>query len=280
MVERSEKKKKKKSAQRRQIANFKAQSILESLLITDYSEPLRNLPTFACMRPPHLDSKMGGQKRGRAEAEAEPAANVDSERPRFSKVDQETSSYFAEISNHFKALEDDEEKQLVADNALGEAAGTEARVASDAACSRVLEALLPHASIPALATFMGALCEGENLGATCTRWDMPSTCRRCGFGEAQQLVWHNELMSKHVFHCSIGVHTAAALLLRTEIGPQQHAALHPPLQLDADGPCTDAAAPLLCAAGLSARTCWRRRSKCLASGPPEQTRKGTPQLSR
>ncbi|GAB4813915.1 hypothetical protein N2152v2_000961 [Parachlorella kessleri] len=103
---------------------------------------------------------MAGQKRGRAEAEAE--------RPRFSKVDQETSKYYEEISNHFKTLEDGEERQLVADNALGEAAGSEPRVASDAACSRVLETLLPHASIPALSAFVGALCEGENLGATCT----------------------------------------------------------------------------------------------------------------
>ena len=58
----------------------------------------------------------------------------------------------------------------MADNALGEAAGSEPRVASDAACSRVLETLLPHASITALTAFVGALCEGENLGATCTRY--------------------------------------------------------------------------------------------------------------
>lgn len=57
----------------------------------------------------------------------------------------------------------------MADNALGEAAGSEARVASDAACSRVLEALLPHASVAALAGFVGACVDGENLGATCTR---------------------------------------------------------------------------------------------------------------
>lgn len=84
-------------------------------------------------------------------------------------MDAETSSYFAEIASHFQTLEDDEERGLVADNALGEAAGQEPRVAADAACSRVLEALLPHASVPALAAFVAACCEGENLGATCTR---------------------------------------------------------------------------------------------------------------
>ena len=121
-----------------------------------------------------------GKKRGReaeagAEAqEAAPAVQAP-ERPRYSKVDAETGAYFAEIAATFKALPDDdpEQRQLVADSALGEAAGGEARVASDAACSRVLEALLPHASAPALAAFVGALCEGENLGATCTRWVSP-----------------------------------------------------------------------------------------------------------
>lgn len=50
------------------------------------------------------------------------------------QVDADTSKYFAEISAHFKGLADGEERQLVADNALAEAAGAEARVACDAAC--------------------------------------------------------------------------------------------------------------------------------------------------
>ena len=50
------------------------------------------------------------------------------------------------------------------------AAGRQAEVAADAACSRVLEGLLPHASGAALCAFVRGCVEGESLGAICTRW--------------------------------------------------------------------------------------------------------------
>lgn len=65
--------------------------------------------------------------------------------------------------------EESEDRQLLADNALAEAAGREAEVAADAACSRVLEALLPHAATQQLAAFTRGCVEGEGLGELCTQ---------------------------------------------------------------------------------------------------------------
>lgn len=88
-----------------------------------------------------------------------------------SRLDAETLAYYGEIDGRMAELqqEDAEERSLLADNALGEAGGREAEVATDAACSRVLERLLPHASTEALCTFTRACVEGESLGAMCTR---------------------------------------------------------------------------------------------------------------
>ncbi|KAL4419124.1 hypothetical protein ABPG77_004516 [Micractinium sp. CCAP 211/92] len=82
-----------------------------------------------------------------------------------SRLPAETLQYFEEVAGRLKELDDDEERQLLADNALGEA---DSGVATDAACSRVVEALLPHASTGVLATFAKSVVEGENLGAMCT----------------------------------------------------------------------------------------------------------------
>lgn len=90
---------------------------------------------------------------------------------RHSRLDAETLAYYAEIDGRMAELgvDDAEERSLLADNALGEAGGREAEVATDAACSRVLERLLPHASTEALCAFTQACVEGESLGAMCTR---------------------------------------------------------------------------------------------------------------
>lgn len=96
----------------------------------------------------------------------------------YSRLPAETLQYFEEVAGRLKELEDDEERQLLADNALGEA---DSAVATDAACSRVVEALLPHASTAVLATFAKAVVEGENLGAMCTRCGArlaAAACRR------------------------------------------------------------------------------------------------------
>lgn len=89
------------------------------------------------------------------------------ERPRHSRLPEDTSSYFREVAERLKDLDDDEERQLLADNALEEA---HAGVAIDAECSRVVEALLPHVSTPNLCKFTKSCVEGETLGMMCTRW--------------------------------------------------------------------------------------------------------------
>lgn len=88
----------------------------------------------------------------------------------FSKIDEETLKYYAEIDAHFKTIEDDEEKHLLAENVLAETAGREADIVPDAACSRVLESLLPFASPSSLEKFTQNCIGGDNLGIICTRW--------------------------------------------------------------------------------------------------------------
>ena len=76
-----------------------------------------------------------------------------------------------EIAGHLKTLDSDEDRQLLADNVLEEAAARAADVATDAACSRVLESLLPHASTERLCAFVAACVEGDSLATVCTRWE-------------------------------------------------------------------------------------------------------------
>lgn len=88
---------------------------------------------------------------------------------RGSKLDAETLAYYAEIDETLQGLEEPEERQLLADNVLGDAEGREVEVATDAACSRVLEKLLPCATTEALCKFSRACVEGDGLGTMCTR---------------------------------------------------------------------------------------------------------------
>jgi hypothetical protein len=88
---------------------------------------------------------------------------------RHSRVDAETLKYYEEIGTHFKTLDDDEEKQVLAENVLAETEGKEVDIVPDAACSRVIEALIPYASIPALDKFLRGCIQDENLGVICTK---------------------------------------------------------------------------------------------------------------
>jgi hypothetical protein len=88
---------------------------------------------------------------------------------RHSRVDAETLKYYEEIGTHFKTLDDEEEKQVLAENVLAETEGKEVDIVPDAACSRVIEALIPYASIPALDKFLRGCIQEENLGVICTK---------------------------------------------------------------------------------------------------------------
>ena len=88
---------------------------------------------------------------------------------RHSQLDEETLRYYEEVGAHFKTLDDDEEKQILADNVLSETEGKEADVVPDAACSRVIESFIPYASITAIDKFTRGCLQDDNLGLICTR---------------------------------------------------------------------------------------------------------------
>lgn len=89
---------------------------------------------------------------------------------RLPRATQEIVTYFEELKSHFDSLEDKEEQSLLVANALEEASGQECAVATDAACSRVLEALLPSAEPQQLAKFFQAVLKGEGLIAMASRY--------------------------------------------------------------------------------------------------------------
>jgi hypothetical protein len=95
--------------------------------------------------------------------------STDGGRVEFSRLDQATLAYYKEIHECIKKADDNEEKVRVANNALEETRGREAEIASDSVCSRVIEALLPHAGPEALAGFLTGCVQGDNLGLLCTR---------------------------------------------------------------------------------------------------------------
>ncbi len=66
------------------------------------------------------------------------------------------------------AVQDEEERALLAGNALGEAGGRELSIATDAACSRALEALLPAAAPAAVVAFARALAQPDDY------WELAS----------------------------------------------------------------------------------------------------------
>jgi hypothetical protein len=106
--------------------------------------------------------KSKGKKRKSYEAvemdeDAEAYARAGPPHDKFhNRLDESTVSYFTEVKGHFDALEDDEERGHLVTNVLEEASGKELQVATDAACSRVLEALLPHAEPSSLLRFFKA----------------------------------------------------------------------------------------------------------------------------
>jgi hypothetical protein len=98
--------------------------------------------------------------------------------PGKSRVEPETLAYLTEVSEHAAGLEDPEERDLLLNNVLEELEGKELRVAADAVCSRLLEALLAPASPRHLIAFMGAFTTEDDLyklagryaGAARMRW--------------------------------------------------------------------------------------------------------------
>eukprot|EP00889_Picochlorum_renovo_P008035 jgi/Picre1/35065/NNA_002530.t1 len=69
---------------------------------------------------------------------------------RYSRLDSETQSYFREVDAHFKTLVEDgsssEEQEILIGNVFEEIQGREVDIVTDAECSRIVEALIGHAS--------------------------------------------------------------------------------------------------------------------------------------
>lgn len=80
-----------------------------------------------------------------------------------SRVDSETVTYLTEVSEHFKTLADDEERELLVQNVLEEVAGKELSIATDAVTSRLIEHVLTGASAAQLINFMRAFADEDNL---------------------------------------------------------------------------------------------------------------------
>lgn len=90
---------------------------------------------------------------------------------RFTRLDEETLSYFRELETHFKGIEgDDEEKEILVSNVFDEINGRETDIVCDAECSRIIETLLPHASDAVLKGFAHNCVKDENLGIICTSY--------------------------------------------------------------------------------------------------------------
>ena len=80
-----------------------------------------------------------------------------------SRVEPETLAYLSEVSSHYASLDDPEEKQLLLANVMEELQGKELRIATDAATSRMLEALLAGASARQLMQFLQAFTNEDEL---------------------------------------------------------------------------------------------------------------------
>ncbi|KAK9838453.1 hypothetical protein WJX81_000207 [Elliptochloris bilobata] len=102
-------------------------------------------------------------------AAASAASEPTSTRQRWQRLDEETVQYYTEVVQALSALQSEEDRALLAANALGEAEGRQLSIATDAACSRALEVLLSAAAPAAVAAFARALAEPENY------WELVSS---------------------------------------------------------------------------------------------------------
>lgn len=107
---------------------------------------------------------------------ARSVAVVDSELHRYNVCAAEALSgrcSFSQVVQALSALQDAEDRALLAANALAEAEGRQLSIATDAACSRALETLLPAAAPAAVASFARAMADPENYWELVSRWVVP-----------------------------------------------------------------------------------------------------------
>ena len=86
------------------------------------------------------------------------------------RLDSEALAYFHEIRSHFDSLQEAQERTVIADNCLQEAAAKPLQAATDAECSRIIEVLLPSASEEGLIAFAEGLLEESAWLTLATKW--------------------------------------------------------------------------------------------------------------
>lgn len=107
---------------------------------------------------------MAGPKRGGGRGPRGRGPAVPAPIP-LSKQDQ---AYYLEIGEQLDALEDDEERKLLIDNAFEQARTQLFEAASDKAVSKTLEKLIPRATTDALRQSLEAFISGDGLACVCT----------------------------------------------------------------------------------------------------------------
>lgn len=88
-------------------------------------------------------------------------------RSTFNHLSKDTLSYYEEVGRAIGETPE-EDKSMVADNALAELGEQVVEVSGDPTCSRILEKLLPHVTAPKLIDYIDACFAPERIGAVCT----------------------------------------------------------------------------------------------------------------
>lgn len=110
-------------------------------------------------------------------------------------MDAETLSYFREVDAHVRThyaqqstthAPDADDVTLpplhvLVQNVLEEIRGRETEVVCDAECSRIIEAMLPHASGAVLEEFSYTCLKDDNLGIICTSYVYVSAMESIGY---------------------------------------------------------------------------------------------------
>lgn len=127
---------------------------------------------------------MGKRKRQIVEQDSE--ARPDHNDRFRNRLDTDVLAYFHEVRSHFDAVDDAEERQRIADNCLQEALTRPLQVATDAECSRILEAFVSCASEEGLIALADSLVDEQTWLTVCTKYAPQSLLLICLLPKLQQ----------------------------------------------------------------------------------------------
>ena len=78
-------------------------------------------------------------------------------------------AYLQEIEGHLRSNSKPDDRALLIDNVAREVLTVDSKVAIDAACSRILEGLMPEIGTDQLLRFLGGLLDTDNLWAVASK---------------------------------------------------------------------------------------------------------------